>query len=102
MNNDDQIRTPSATDSIEALAQFWDTHDVTDFDDELEEVTAPVFERKSGITIQIELPEKELKAIQRIAQEQRIDDTTLIRNWVLEKLYYTEMMRRVIEEFQTQ
>ena len=30
------------TDSIRELAEFWDTHDVTDFDDELEEVTEPV------------------------------------------------------------
>jgi hypothetical protein len=32
------------TTSIEELAQFWDTHDLTDFEDELEEVTEPVFE----------------------------------------------------------
>ena len=31
------------TDSVEELARFWDTHDVTDFEDELEEVTEPVF-----------------------------------------------------------
>lgn len=27
------------TDSIEELARFWDTHDLTDFEEELEEVT---------------------------------------------------------------
>lgn len=32
------------TSSIEELAQFWDTHDLTNFEDELEEVTEPVFE----------------------------------------------------------
>ena len=31
------------TDSAEELARFWGTHDVTDFEDELEEVTEPVF-----------------------------------------------------------
>lgn len=25
------------TDSVEELAQFWDTHDLTDFEDELED-----------------------------------------------------------------
>ena len=34
------------TDSIEDLARFWDTHDLTDFEDQLEEVTEPVFELK--------------------------------------------------------
>jgi hypothetical protein len=33
------------TDSIQELAQFWDTHDLTDFEDELEEVREPVFVR---------------------------------------------------------
>ena len=33
------------TDSIQELASFWDTHDLTDFEDQLEEVTEPVFER---------------------------------------------------------
>ena len=32
------------TDSIEELAHFCDTHDSTDFEDELEEVSEPVFE----------------------------------------------------------
>jgi hypothetical protein len=32
------------TDSIQELAQFWDTRNLTDFEDELEEVTEPVFE----------------------------------------------------------
>ena len=33
------------TDSIEELARFWDTHDLTDFEDQLEEVSGPVFVR---------------------------------------------------------
>jgi hypothetical protein len=37
------------TDSILKLAEFWDTHDLTDFEDELEEVTEPVFARDSTI-----------------------------------------------------
>ncbi len=34
------------TDSIEELARFWDSHDVTEFEGQLEEVREPVFERK--------------------------------------------------------
>ncbi len=34
------------TDSIEELARFWDTHDLTDFQDQLEEVATPVFEKR--------------------------------------------------------
>jgi hypothetical protein len=32
------------TDSIEELAPFWDNHDLTEFKDELEGVSDPVFE----------------------------------------------------------
>jgi len=37
------------TDSIAELARFWDTHDLTDFEDQLEEVTEPVFLREMEI-----------------------------------------------------
>ncbi len=42
MPNHDRIPN---TDSIEELAHFWDTHDVTDYESELVEVTEPVFLR---------------------------------------------------------
>jgi hypothetical protein len=32
------------TDSIQELTKFWDRHDLTDFEDELEEVSDPVFD----------------------------------------------------------
>lgn len=36
------------TDSIQELAKFWCTHDLTDFEDQLEEVTEPVFVLENG------------------------------------------------------
>ena len=41
------------TDSIRELAAFWDTHDVTEFADELVEVAEPVFVRRptKGVTV---------------------------------------------------
>ena len=48
------------TDSIEELARFWDTHDLTDFEDQLEEVTEPVFER---ITVRVHLQPKEIEVV---------------------------------------
>ena len=33
------------TNSIEELAKFWAAHDLTDFEEELEEVAEPVFVR---------------------------------------------------------
>jgi predicted DNA binding CopG/RHH family protein len=73
------------TDSIEELARFWDTHDVTEFDDELEEVTGAVFERK-GEDVCVSLEPKDLLAVKRIAESRGIEYRTLVREWVLEKI----------------
>jgi len=40
------------TESITELADFWDTHDITDFEDELEELKEPVFERRKQLKTQ--------------------------------------------------
>jgi len=72
------------TDSIEKLAEFWDTHDLTDFEDELEEVTEPVFVR--GAPIKVHLPASEAKAVQQIARSKGVSREELIRQWVLQKL----------------
>lgn len=42
--------TERPMDEIEELAKFWDSHDVTDFEDQLEEVAEPVFRRRPGET----------------------------------------------------
>ena len=72
------------TDSIQELAQFWDTHDVTDFEDELEEVIEPVFERRTVIALDLESEEAE--AVKKLAQSKGVADAELIRGWVREKI----------------
>lgn len=74
------------TDSIEELARFWDTHDLTEFEDQLEEVSEPVFERHE-IVIPLHLQPQELAAVKRAAQARGVEETTLLREWVLEKLH---------------
>jgi hypothetical protein len=73
------------TDSIQELAHFWDTHDLTDFEDELEEVTEPVFEPTTVIPLNLESDEAE--AVRRIAEAKGIADAELIRGWVREKIH---------------
>jgi hypothetical protein len=75
------------TDSIEELAQFWQTHDVTDFEDQLEEVQEPIFEQSPQIVFTIQLPVKEVEVIRRIAKSNGVEQSTLVRQWVLEKVH---------------
>ena len=73
------------TDSIQELARFWDTHDLTDFEDQLEEVTQPVFERQTVIPLSLESAEAE--AVRKIAKSKGVREAELIRRWVREKIH---------------
>ena len=72
------------TDSIQELATFWDAHDLTDFEQELEEVGEPVFGRGSAIKVPLELVQVE--AVERMAQAKGVSREELIRDWVLQKI----------------
>jgi predicted phosphatase len=72
------------TDSIDELARFWDSHDLTEFQDDLEEVAESVFERDT--VVRIHLAAKEAETVERLAQSQGVDSAGLIRQWVVEKI----------------
>lgn len=74
-------------DSIEELANFWNTHDLTDFEDQLEEVKEPVFKRNPETIVKVHLQPQEIETVKRIAEAKGIDQESLIREWVLEKLH---------------
>ena len=69
------------TDSIRELAEFWDTHEVTAFDDQLEQVREPAFARpKRGVTVPLSGAER--TAIHKIASSRGVDEAALIHQWV--------------------
>ena len=72
------------TDSIQELAQFWDAHDLTDFEDELEEMGEGVFERETAVTIH--LSPKDAEAVKEKAKLEGMDSADLIRQWILDKV----------------
>ncbi len=71
--------------SREEEAAFWDSHDFTDFWDELKPVRVRAARNLSeGITIRLD-PET-LKRLRSRARDQGIGPTTLARMWILERL----------------
>jgi predicted DNA binding CopG/RHH family protein len=82
---------PPKTDSIQELAEFWDTHDLTDFEDELKEVTEPVFVR--GTSIKVPLKSGEVKAVEQLAQAKGVSREELVRAWVLQNLPHRRKTR---------
>ncbi|WP_040527213.1 CopG family antitoxin [Lamprocystis purpurea] len=72
------------TDSIKALAEFWQTHDVTDFEDALIEVTEPVFQRAEPLSVI--LPAADLAALRARARQVHTPETALVSRWIHERL----------------
>ncbi len=75
------------TNSIHELANFWDTHDLTDFENDLEEVDEPVFELQTELIVPLQ-PE-ELEALKMLANTRDTTPVNLIRKWVLENIETT-------------
>ena len=74
--------------TIEEAAEFWDTHSMEEFADELEDVTdqvkfAPHRPRKA---ITVRLAEESLAALTKQAHEMGMSPSTLARVWILERL----------------
>jgi predicted DNA binding CopG/RHH family protein len=74
------------TDSIEELAQFWDKHDLTEFESELEEITEPVFRRSGEDAVQVQLSRPDMERLKRLASQQGIGYAAFIHRWVQGKL----------------
>ena len=72
-------------DSINELARFWDKHDITDFEDFLEEVVEPVFIK--GKEIHVHLQQDEFESLEKLARRRGLKRDDLIREWILEKLH---------------
>lgn len=83
-----------STDSIEQLARFWDSHDLTEFADQLEEAGEPVFERASSTAVTVHLRPHEAKAVKQVAKSKRVREATLLRRWVIEKLHASSSAAR--------
>lgn len=71
--------------SREEEAEFWDTHDVTDYLDELRPVRVrPMPGLSAGMTVRLDPDDRE--ALGRIATQRGIGPSTLVRMWIKERL----------------
>ncbi len=79
---------------IKEVAAFWDAHDLTDFENQMEEVKGKVFERSSKeVVVTLRLKRKEAEALQRIAKAKRVSSGPLLSRWVKEGIR-REMLAR--------
>ena len=76
------------TDSIAELADFWQANDLTNFEDELTEVSEPVFQRTEQIPVR--LSADDVSALRTRARREHVSEADLISKWVHERLNTTE------------
>lgn len=77
--------------AVEEEAAFWDSHDLTEFADELEVVPDVRFVKarpKKSVTVRLEADT--LAALAEQAREQGVAPATLARAWILERLHSSQ------------
>jgi CopG antitoxin of type II toxin-antitoxin system len=72
------------TDSIQELATFWQNHDITDFEDQLQEVQETPFRRAE--VVGVPLTKDERLALKQAAAARGVAEAELIHQWVKERL----------------
>jgi predicted DNA binding CopG/RHH family protein len=73
--------------SVKEEAEFWDTHDITDYlvsEEPLNLVYSPITEKKETMTLRMAPSLKH--EIENVAKEYDIGTSSLIRMWVVDKL----------------
>jgi len=72
--------------NIEEEAEFWDTHDITDFLDDMELEDIKFIRKKPLTTISFRIEEDKAKELKRLARKLKIPYTVLIREIVSKAL----------------
>ena len=72
--------------SDQEAAQFWDTHSLIEFEDDLELVREKVFVKPEKQVMTIRVDKKLANALKIIAREKGINYSTLARMWLIERL----------------
>jgi hypothetical protein len=71
--------------SFEELANFWETHDLTDYEDQLEEVSYKI-SRKPTRQFVLTLSDELTKAMRKAIHHEGVSMQTLVNLWVQERL----------------
>ena len=77
--------------NVDEEAEFWDTHDTTEFEDEFKPVQVR-FAKNLSEGFKVRFDPETARKIREYAHEQGIGPTTLIRMWILEHLRELELV----------
>lgn len=72
--------------TIEEMATFWDSHDITDFEDQLIEVKEPIFEKMKSRIISFMLDSEQYDKLKKIADQKKLNTISLVNQWVTKQI----------------
>ncbi len=73
--------------SDKEAAEFWGTHSLADFEDELKPAKEVVFVRPERQIVSLRLDTKVVKSLKTLAAKKGIGYSPLLRMWILERFY---------------
>jgi hypothetical protein len=76
---------PDQFTSFEALANFWETHDLTDYEDQLKEVKYKIAAKPTRQFV-LTLSDELTKTMQKAVRREGVSMQTLVNLWVQERL----------------
>jgi predicted DNA binding CopG/RHH family protein len=72
--------------SDEQIAEFWETHDSTDYLDQMEDVEVELEIPQDYRVISLRLEAEDIEKAKRLARQKGLPYTVLLRMWIKEKL----------------
>ena len=72
--------------TIEEMARFWDSHDITDFEDQLTEVKEPIFQKMKSRIISFKLDSEQYEKLKKIADQKKLNTVSLVNQWVTKQI----------------
>ena len=72
--------------TIDEMAGFWDSHDITEFEDQLIEVKEPLFEKMKSRIISVKLDSKQYEKLKKIAHQKKLNTLSLVSQWVTRQI----------------
>jgi len=69
-------------DSVQEEAEFWDTHDSTEFEDEFEPVDWQIGEVRSRFILKADVDRDTLRRVRDLARGQGLEAGDLVRRWI--------------------
>jgi hypothetical protein len=72
--------------TIEEAREFWETHSLADFADDLEVARDIKFVKRNNLVVSLDLEKEDMKRLRMLANKKGVGLTDLITHWIKEQL----------------